>query len=742
VNLATVKTLFRTEIRMVVRDRRMLITSVVLPLLITPLMFLGSSWGIKRQEKKLQEMTYKYAVTGSRAAEVRALLAATSERLAAGAASNKTAFKFEETRSEDPAAALEKGNIQFFLEGFTAKEPSEQTSRGDKVANTQDASRDAGRGSTGVQNSTNAPTRPPARAGSPTDESDDEPALTGAMVVRIVFRADRHESASGKSRMHEALAETRRFQRSELLKSRGLGVVPAQLAVIHERDLASKSQVAGLSLGRSLTVLLLLFILSSGAVVATDSLAGEKERGTLETLLTTAAGRMEILAAKQLVIIAVALVITSIQILNLLAYAHFKLIPVPANLAAALKPSTAILLFVLYAPLGALAANVLLLVSGFARSYKEAQMWFMPVLLVGLAPALAPLLPGIPLRSAAVLVPVANIALAAKEILIGTFDWPMIAISWAITAGAAVWAARIGARTLVQEKLITASEMDAADLQGGPALFERRVLRWFAIMWAVLVIASSYTETLDLRLQIIINLGGIFFGGCWLMMRVYRLEPRVALALRAPRPAVWLGVLAGVPGGFLTAVALSQLSNLVIPTPSRITESFGEAVIPASIPFLQLLTVLTVLPGVFEEITFRGMLLHGLRRRLHPALLAIVVGITFGFFHVALFRFVPTACLGIMFAAVTMLTGSIYPAMLWHACSNAVGVMASRWKMPETELGWVCYATGAGLLAVAFWIFWRNRTPYPGLRPWKRSRSREARKCRTTGIVTLETPEQ
>src|ERR1022692_4258457 len=118
---------------------------------------------------------------------------------------------------------------------------------------------------------------------------------------------------------------------------------------------------------------------------------------------------------------------------------------------------------------------------------------------------------------------------------------------------------------------------------------------------------------------------------------------------------------------------------------------------------------MTVLPGIFEELTFRGMLLHGLHRRLRPVALVLVVGVVFGIYHVALFRFVPTACLGAMFAAVTLLTRSIYPAMLWHALSNALGLLAFTLQIPEAGLDPICYLAAGGMLAVAFWIFWRNR---------------------------------
>jgi hypothetical protein len=76
-NFFIVAILFWMELRMVLRDRRMLITSLVLPLLVTPFMFLASSRTIKQREQALEHLTYRYAVTGSEAATVRSLLAAT-----------------------------------------------------------------------------------------------------------------------------------------------------------------------------------------------------------------------------------------------------------------------------------------------------------------------------------------------------------------------------------------------------------------------------------------------------------------------------------------------------------------------------------------------------------------------------------------------------------------------------------------------------------------------------------------
>src|SRR5262249_40214071 len=167
-----------------------------------------------------------------------------------------------------------------------------------------------------------------------TKHDQSEPVLDGVPLVRLVYRADRDESAAALSQMEDGLRLARKARRAEVLNAHGFPVPVEQLAMTKEVDLASKGQVAGLALGRSLTLLLLLFILPSGAVVAMDSLAGEKERGTLETLLTTAVRRGDILIAKGLVIVAIALIITLIQIGNLLVYAGLKLLPVPVGLSA------------------------------------------------------------------------------------------------------------------------------------------------------------------------------------------------------------------------------------------------------------------------------------------------------------------------------------------------------------------------------------------------------------------------
>ncbi len=156
--------------------------------------------------------------------------------------------------------------------------------------------------------------------------------------------------------------------------------------------------------------------------------------------------------------------------------------------------------------------------------------------------------------------------------------------------------------------------------------------------------------------------------------------------------------------------------------PERLLESFGQFLLPEQVPLWQIVLFLCVLPGICEEIAFRGVLVHGLRRRFHPVVLCLVAGAIFGLFHVQLFRLIPTGYLGVVLTAVLLLTGSIFPAMVWHALNNAVALVPEYLGLwPEELPGWAP-AAGAVGLAVSFWILWRYGSRYPGLRQARQAR--------------------
>jgi sodium transport system permease protein len=656
-NWAVLRLLFLHELKMLVRARRTVFMAIVLPAVIMPLMLYAQKYSFEQREQLLSGTMFRYAITGESANRIRTLINQTRRGLAQEQreeAEQLRQFRIIETTTADAQASLDRDEIQFYIEAGTAR------------------------------------------------ANDHVP------VINVVYRGDRIASDTAHSRMMRLLNLARQRDSEMLLLDHGFPADPKQVFTTHDLNIASNGAVTGSLVGRFLTLFLVMMMYTGGAVAAMDIIAGEKERGTLETLLTTAAGRHEIVAAKQLAITSVAIVITLIQGLNFFLYIKLKVVPLPKNFDLHLPTGMALTLLFLFLPLAATIASVLLMISTYAKSYKEAQMYFFPVYLLSLLPSLASLMPGISLRSAIAAIPVANVSVAVREILMGRSDPVMILITFGVMAATAAYLMRSSTQMLSREDIILVAHKEAAEFIGGQALFQKRVLRWFALMWVVTFVAAVSVPALaTFRRQLLFNEIVVMLGATLLILKVYRLNARETLSLRRVKPAVWIGVLFAIPSANLTTLGIFRLVNMVIPAPQQLLERFAEDVFPKGMPTWQLLLYIAVLPAICEELAFRGVLLSGLRRKLRPAGLIIAVGVIFGLFHVTLYRLAPTAALGMVLTAVAVMTGSIFPGMLLHAGNNALGVLGGSFVNPQVANWWHILAATT-VFALSLWIIYRS----------------------------------
>jgi sodium transport system permease protein len=320
------------------------------------------------------------------------------------------------------------------------------------------------------------------------------------------------------------------------------------------------------------------------------------------------------------------------------------------------------------------------------------------------------LLPGVPLRSAIAIVPIANVSVAAREILVGRPDLPMILLTFLVMLGVALWLMRTASKMLSREDIILPAHAEPAEFLGGRALFGKRVLRWFALMWAVEFAAAANVPYLaTLQRQLIFNEVVVLLGASLLMIRLYKLDIRETLSLRGVKPVVWLAILCAIPTANSAAVAVFRLANFFIPVSEELLRGASEGLIPQGMPQWQLFFFLAVLPAFCEEIAFRGVLMSGLRHRLRPVTLAIVVGLIFGMFHMTLFRIAPTAVLGVALTGIALMTGSIFPGILLHMGNNAWGVWAGQHGFdPDTMEPWQ-FAGMISIFALSMWIIYRSR---------------------------------
>ena len=199
-----------------------------------------------------------------------------------------------------------------------------------------------------------------------------------------------------------------------------------------------------LNVGRERSILafllpyIVILMCFAGAIYpAIDLGAGEKERGTLETLLVTPAARSELVLGKFLVITLAAVVASLLNIASLTVTMKMGLISDIAASSLTIDPMAVALSALLMLPVAALFASALLAVSIFAKSFKEAQSYSAPINMAIIVPAFFSFIPGIELTIPLSFVPLVNVSLALKEAWGGIFQWDCIAV---IMASSAVYA--------------------------------------------------------------------------------------------------------------------------------------------------------------------------------------------------------------------------------------------------------------------------------------------------------------
>ena len=216
-------------------------------------------------------------------------------------------------------------------------------------------------------------------------------------------------------------------------------------------NFASTREIVGKMIGGFLPYLFVLFCFMGAMYPAVDLGAGEKERGTLETLLISPASRTQILLGKFGVVTLSGLASPIFGFLGIFVaitrMADSTAAPKIMEIAySILQPETIILVLTLIIPVAVFFSALLLSLSIYAKTFKEAQSIIGPLNIVFIVPVLIGLVPGIKLDYITAMVPILNISLATKEVIAGTVNYWLLAevyvVMFALAAASLAFALR------------------------------------------------------------------------------------------------------------------------------------------------------------------------------------------------------------------------------------------------------------------------------------------------------------
>lgn len=667
----------RKELRETLRDRRTIVTLLVMPLLLYPLLGLGLRF-LAFQQSSESGIEYRLAVETESEAVWLSQALQTGDRMlvSAGGPSEPTP------------------DVQFFIPNDLSEFDLEST--------VSDSSADLG---IRVQLG-------------PADDSGNRDASvqlfeneTSSLSHDVAQFVERRLSAASI----EWIRNRARQHGQEL-------AVPIEQTRVLLQPEEKTSAILGL-----LPLILLLMTVTGGVYPAIDLTAGERERNTMETLMALPVHRFRLLAAKYVAVVTATMLTGLMNLLAMSATLYALQLDKTLLGDSGFTAALAVKLFLALSAFAVFYSSVLLLLTSSARSFKEAQAYLIPLLLLSIAPGLVILMPGWNLAGAAAAIPLVNILLLSRDLLEGTVQRlpAMVAIISTLLYG--VSALALAAQVFGNDAVAVGSRGGWKDFLQRPKTPSRlpslpSTLFTLALLFPLYFIGSGTfargeaDPTHRLVVSALMTIA-LFVVIPWLLLRWQRVSRTEGLGLTKPG---WPSVAAAAVFGLSTwpwifeLVVLAQSLGIRGFDPSQVENVDSLLAAWQEIPLWAVVVCLGVVPGVCEECFFRGFLFNGLKQHLNAAGTIILSAIAFGMFHVVLAggaapeRILPSTCMGLLLGCVAWQSRSTIPSIILHVIHNSTLLIVvqsrdllAKWNIGQIEqdhLPWWWLAVSAAVL--------------------------------------------
>jgi sodium transport system permease protein len=575
----------------------------------------------------------------------------------------------------------------------------------------------------------------------------------------ILYNSSSDESRLTHMRLERILEQWRRQVTRQNLQ---VSNVPANITrpfKIKPFDIAEKQQRDAVLWSKILPFVLFVWALTGAFYPSIDLCPGEKERGTLETLLSSPALRAEIVWAKLLTIMTFSIVTALLNLISLGATAQYVISQLRGiaefGTGDSLSfPSLIALLWLVVAliPMAALFSALCLACAAFARSTKEGQYYFMPLFMIMMPLMILPMAPGVELELGNCLIPVTGMVLLLRSLIEGHYAaaLPYVLPVAGITFLCVLLAIR-GAIELFQQESVLFRESERLDLRRWiihlvrdrrPTPQAAQAFTCVALIFVIqffsnLAISAnapaepgfSYFTLMILISQVVcIALPAMF------MTIVFTSRPWKTLLLDR-FPPISSCMVAVLLAGFLHPVGqqLAIWISQIYPVSDDVAAS-SQAMIKmlkmapyAWLPFV----LIAMLPAICEELAFRGFILSGFRHLGHKWWAIFLSAVFFGLAHTVLQQSLAAIVVGVVLGFLAIQTSSLVPCMLFHMTYNGLMFFSTQWTelagdtiTKSSAVRWVLTEIAPGqagynrplvivcTLLVGCLLYWLQRLPY------------------------------
>jgi sodium transport system permease protein len=272
-----------------------------------------------------------------------------------------------------------------------------------------------------------------------------------AQTITIDYYEGDVNSSLAADKLEKYFDDLRDETVKQRMMARQISVAVLEPFKVEQKNVAPPEKVAGATLGGFIPYLVIIMCFTGAMYPAMDLTAGEKERGTLETILSSPISRTDLVLGKFLTVLTASLTsaVLAVTSMGVSFYYGQNLLSAGAgepsmHIQIGLRAVLAVLLMGL--PLSMFFSALLLAVSLFAKSFREADTYKTPLAFAIVIPAVVSMLPGIDLNVRTAMIPVLGTSLVGKDLVSGTYHWGYITMIFGMSC---VYAAVALAVTIV-----------------------------------------------------------------------------------------------------------------------------------------------------------------------------------------------------------------------------------------------------------------------------------------------------
>lgn len=512
---------------------------------------------------------------------------------------------------------------------------------------------------------------------------------------KVIINSASDESGIKSNAIFDVMNKYKRKMSEREIEKHGLNSKQILEPIKYEKvDITNSAKKAGMLLGQVIPFILIIGVLFGSIYPAIDVMAGEKERGTLETLFSLPISNMELVIGKYMAVSASAILTSLLNIISMsctLGYfmkAESIYNPSMMHINYSVLGGAVLITVVSVILFAQVVSALAMCVCSFAKTFKEAQNYITPLMLIIMVPAYISMIPNISLSRITATIPVVNISLLIKSVISLRANMKMVSLVLIVNLIFVLISLVLLSKIFNSEDILFGEKRNFKLIQSRSSIKEGSmpgISDGFMVYVLAFISLIYVSPILNMKLGIMGNTINQFIMALIpILVAVYiKADFKKLFSIKKIKiKDIIRAAVTWFVGSLIMSVFVMILLKL-FPDQMKVSEQLNEIIKSSGGLFTQII-LFALVPAICEEILFRGFVLSafrdkktfGQKNEKHIVFAIVVSGILFGIMHLDFIRIIPTSILGMVMAYNVYKSKSIFTSVGIHFFNNLLSVLS------------------------------------------------------------------